>query len=179
MFPGNQVLGMRAWLPLGCAVVLALLLTRSFKPLVEMSKSIWIEPSRLAFAVYALLPFLYVVMYDEVKGNYQVPFLVISMVILSLGTVYYMRAKYHWQRLLALYGCAISTALFNSIAIMLYWDGRIEPWMTTPINWQDQVKGSLMLLVFVSIFILGPVLTIEFVRIWRNQKPINPPKAGA
>jgi hypothetical protein len=144
-----------------------------------MSKSIWIEPSRLAFAVYALLPFLYVVMYDEVKGNYQVPFLIISMVILSLGTVVYMRAKYHWQRLLALYGGAISTALFNSIAIMLYWDGRIEPWMATPINWQDQVKGSLMLLVFVSIFILGPVLTIEFVRSWRNQKPINPPKAGA
>ena len=179
LVPENQVWGLRAWLPLGCAIFLALLLTRSFKPFIEMSKSIWIDPSRLAFAVYSLLPFLYVVMYDEVKDNYQLPFLIISLVILSLGTILYMRAKNNWQRLSSLYGSAIITALLNSIALMFYWDGRLEPWMSSPLSWQDQVSGSLMLLVFVSLFILGPALSIEFIRIWKNYKPINPTMAGS
>ncbi len=85
-----------------------------------MPKAVWIDPSRLVFAVYRLLPFLYVVMCDEVQSNYEVPFLIISLATLSIGAVFYMRAKNHWQRLLSLYAGTISSPVLHSIAVMLY-----------------------------------------------------------
>ena len=56
-----------------------------------------------------------------------------------------MRSKQPWQRLFALYGTEIIAGLMNIIAVMLYWDGRIiEPWMISPIRWQDELEGAIM-----------------------------------
>jgi hypothetical protein len=161
----KQIWGWRAWVPLGSSIVIALLLTRSFKPFKKMAQTIWVDPSRLAFAVFGLMPMLSILTYDEVKENYQVPYLIISLLLYSIGTLIYMRTDQPWQRLLAIHSTAIIGGLFNRIALMIYW--------------QDSVANTVLFIIYLTLFILGPVLIIELIRKLINAKPVNPPQLDA
>ncbi len=171
---GTQVWGWRAWVPLGGSIVLALLLTRSFTPFKHMAQRLWVDPSHLAFAVFGLLPIFSIILYDEVDANYPVPFLIISLILYAISSIFYMRAQRPWLRLFLIYSSAMMGALLNSIALMIYWNGRLEPWMKAPMRWQDQIEGTIMLMIYLTIIILGPVLLIEIIRKIINAKPVNP-----
>jgi hypothetical protein len=100
---GREVWGWRALLPVGIITVLAILLSRSRQPFKTLWKTIWYDPSRLSFAFYALLPFLNLIIFDEVNSSFELPFQIFTTAILTIGAVYYLRQTEPWKRLFMLY----------------------------------------------------------------------------
>ena len=129
-----------------------------------MAKTIWVDPSRLAFALCGCLPLISIAIYDEVQGNYSAPLLIISMNLFSFGTIIYMRSKHPWQRGFVLYSTAIISELLNSFAVIICWDSRIiEPWMNSPLRWQNELKDAIMFMIYQTLFFLGSVLIIDLI----------------
>ena len=174
--PGRELWGWRALVPIGLTTILAILLTFSRHPFKTLWQGIWHDPSRISFAVYGLLPFLNIIIFDEVKSSFELPFQIFTTAAFTVGAVLYLRQPEHWKRLLILYVSNLVVWLVNTIALTVYWTGRQDYWMNAPSTWTDHVPGMLIFLAFVSVFLLAPPLTIDLVRNMtkKNPLPSNP-----
>ena len=136
----NELLGWRAWIPLLVLSVIALLLTRSVRPLLQLVTGIWHDWTRLSFGLYGIMPMVVYVGFDEVSAPYTAPCLAASAVILTVGALAYMRSTRTPQRALALLmGMTLALGV-GTAANAIYWDGRLEPWMRgEPDRWYEIV----------------------------------------
>lgn len=98
----NQLLGWRAWIPFLLMGVIALLLTRSVRPLRQLLTGVWHDWTRLPFGLYGVMPMLVWINFDEVSATYAVPYEVASTLVLAAGALAYVRSARTSQGALAL-----------------------------------------------------------------------------
>ncbi len=158
----NQIWGWQSWVPLGLATLLAIVFSFSSHPYHSFWQGLWQEPTRLAYSFYCGLPYFSIALFDETKGNFSLPFIIASFIVLMAGAWFYLKAANPIHRLLILLGVSLGMTLVNLTAIAIYWNGRLEPWMTTPNRWQDDVAGGLMGLAMLAILLVVPVAIFEF-----------------
>jgi hypothetical protein len=91
-----------AWLPLFAAIILGLLLTRSLQPLARLLQGAWNDWTRLSFALYAFVPILTVIFFDDDWGVFQLYGLLFDTVLLAAGAVAFLRSRTSWSRVLSL-----------------------------------------------------------------------------
>lgn len=91
------------WLPSYAAILLGLLLVRSFEPLVRLFKGVWNDWTRLSFALYTFyFPMFTVVDFDGDWGISHLYILVFDTLLLAAGAVFFLRSRTSWGRVLSM-----------------------------------------------------------------------------
>lgn len=171
---GREIWGWRAWLPVGIASVITILLSLHKKPLHQFLHVVWHDPSRISFAFYGLSHFLYFIFFDEVNSTYELPFMLFNGITLALFAVLYLRQSDPLKRLGLLYGGSMLVWIVNTIGLAVYWDGRKEFWMKFPATWMDHIPGMIFFFAVFSFCYLVPVWVINFIRTMKREKKLNP-----
>jgi len=168
---GRQLWGLSAWIPFYLALVIGLIVTRSFKPLFALISNIKEDWTLASFSLFSCLPWFIWVCFDEIERAFSFPFMVvISLIFLITGWLYMRGARQVQRALILLLSTALTWAL-ATIANAIYWDGRVEDWIPTPDHWY--------MTVFRMTLILGPILVIIFspaligVLRYKSATPLN------
>ncbi len=104
---GRGQWGWRGWLPLLALTAVMLLFTRSLQPLAQLFQGIQRDWTRLSFAIYAVLTWLFLdIAYDGKTWYDQTLYLSLNLFLLTLifsgGAFFYLRGRRQWSRVLAL-----------------------------------------------------------------------------
>ena len=149
--------------------VIALLLTRSVRPLLQLVTRVWQDWTRLSFGLYGIMPLVVFISFDEVNKGYQLPFMLVLTLVLAGGALAYMRSARTWQRALALLiGLTLSWAV-TTVGTAIYWDGRLEPW-GEPDRWyeivgRNAIAGTVLVALMFTPALLGLLRrSIKFIR---------------
>lgn len=111
---GNEAWGWRAWAPLLITVGIALLLTRSIRPLRELVLGIWQDWTLLSLAMYSLAGFM-MLLYDEVRAPYTIAFMTVSTLVICTTVWIFMRSVNRAHRLIILLGGFFAGLLIDRI----------------------------------------------------------------
>jgi hypothetical protein len=169
-FGSNELWGWRAWIPLGIWLGLSLALSRSLRPLKALAGSIAEDWTLPCFALYSLLPYALFITFDEVQG--EEPFVVLMGLGLGLGAAGYLRQAGRGARMLWLVGSVGLVWAASAVYLGLYWNGRLEKWMTQPANGWSQARSVLLQGVLFMVLISIPALVSRLLRLlssgWRR-----------
>jgi len=149
-FGRNDLWGWRAWIPVSAMAVIALLITRSLRPLFKLFTNIWADWTRLTYGMFGFMPLLIGIGFDEVDRLYSLPFMV-ALTFLMVGTALaYLRSTRQWQRVSALLIGIILVAAIVAVAPTVYW--LENGW----VNVQGTViGGTIVVLVMFSPALIG------------------------
>jgi hypothetical protein len=119
---GREVWGWRAWVPLALVYLLAVCLNRSpWGNLQRMFKGIWEDWTVLVFGLYGLLPFIAILVMDEVDHAYTLPLALLTMVALVAGAWLYMRLPRRGVGALCLAGMTFVAMWVAASGSEFYW----------------------------------------------------------
>ena len=156
---GRELWGWRAWIPLGVAFVIALMVSRSFKPFVKLFSNLWKDWSILSYLMAGFLPLLVIGAFDEIDRLYSLYFMVPFAILLVGMVLLYLRSKSARQRVLVL-TIGVLAILFPSVlgsnsywlnhngmylsgaSRMLMLAGKIALIMLLP-AWLELLRGSI------------------------------------
>jgi hypothetical protein len=111
---GNEAWGWRVWVPLFITIGIAILLTRSIRPLRELVLGIWQDWTLLSLALYSLIGFV-MLLYDEVHSLYLFVFMTASTLFISASVWFFMRSANRFHRVTILLGSFFAGLLFDRI----------------------------------------------------------------
>ena len=144
----NELPGWGAWIPLLVTSAMALLLTRSVRPLRQLVMGIWHDWTRLSFGLYGIMPMAVWIVFDEVSWN-PAPYLFVSTVALGAGALAYVRSAKTSQRALALL-----TGMTLSWAVATVG----QPWVTVPGLWYAYGQGVVIAWGVLTAVMFAPAL---------------------
>jgi hypothetical protein len=121
------------WLPLFLAVLVAVLVHPSIKP-IQQSWWNWRKDwSLISFALLSMVEFFVWANYDEMPGP-RLFWMISSAVILILGALGYLRLRTFFGRILALFGSIALSILLTAFVNAFYWDGVVVSYRAVPID---------------------------------------------
>ena len=101
-FGRQDLWGWRAWLPALGMLGLALLVTRSLRPLERFVARFWRDATLWPWMWFGFLPFLAGIAFDEMDRGFSLPFMAL-ITLVAVGTaMLYLRSPHAWLRGLAL-----------------------------------------------------------------------------
>lgn len=157
-FGRKDLWGWRAWIPFLVMTAIALLLTRSLRPLLKLFSNAWEDWTLFTFGMFGFMPLLIAIGFDEVDRLYSLPFMIVLTCVM-MGTAWaYLRSERQRQRILTLLVGILLTMTVVVVAPMAYWlpsSGVNVPWAI--------IMGALVVAVMFS-----PVL---ITRLRRNITP--------
>jgi hypothetical protein len=171
----NEAWGWRIWFPLIFTIGLALLWTRSIRPLRQLVRGIWEDWTLLSLAVYALVGFM-MVLYDESHSPYLIAFMIVSTSAISASVWIFMRSMKTHTRVIALLSGFVTGILLDRISestwdVAAYYGFSPRPSMP----WYDPVLDVIVITAFWGVILLLPAL-LGFVRhAVRTEGPGQPP----
>ncbi|MBM4430845.1 MAG: hypothetical protein FJ026_10955 [Chloroflexi bacterium] len=124
---GRELWGWRAWVPFAVAVGVALLVTRSLRPLGTFFTQIWHDWTLATFGMCGFLSLLVGIGFDEVDRLYSLYFMVLLAAVMVAMAWMYMRASQQRQRVWALLAGIVTTLGVTAVAPTLYW--QREGWV--------------------------------------------------
>ena len=160
-FSGFELGGL-IWLPLLGVVAVALLVRRSFQPLRNLLTGLWQDWTMLAFAIYILYSFVYM-LYDENHNPYLLILLTASTLAVSLGAWGYFRAHSPLRRVLSLIG-GLLLATIISIIDNATWD--FSAYYGLPESTDNASLVGIIFFVVLALIMTG----IGFLAYWRYQR---------
>ena len=114
LFDG-EVWGWRAWLLPAGAALIALLVTRSSRPLVRFFTHIRDDWSLLTFGLFSGMPLLIEIQFDEMDRGFSLTWMVFLAVVMVGSVLIYLRSQRAAPRILSLFigiGITAAAALF-------------------------------------------------------------------
>ena len=120
-FESNEPWGWRAWIPFLSATLVALLVTRSLRPLGRFFTNIWQDWTLLVFAMYGFMPVLIFISFDEMDRLYSLYFMVLLTLSMCATALVYMRSRSLSRRALTLAIGTLLTVGITSVATTAYW----------------------------------------------------------
>ena len=127
---GGDLWGWRAWIPLSIVTLIALLVTRSLRPLLRLVTNIWQDWTLLTFGMFGILPLLVAISFDEVDRLYSLYFMAILAVLMTGTALLYLRSRGQRSRILALLFGIVPTIAITVVAPTLYW--QRHGWVSAP-----------------------------------------------
>ena len=147
-FGSDDLWGWRAWIPFLVMAAIALIVTRSVRPVVKFFTNAWEDWTLLTFGMFGFMPLLIALDFDEVDRLYSLPFMV-GLTLVMIGTALaYLRSTRQSQRALVLLVSIILITAVTTTGVITYW---LEH------GWVD-VGGSIAAGVIVVVVMLSPVL---------------------
>lgn len=169
-FTRQEHWGWRAWLGLAAVAVLALLLTRSLRPLARLFTTAWRDWSRLSLALYGTLPLVLWILFGEVHAPYPAPFLAVNALCLAAGAVGQMRSKSAVGAMLSLLAGLTVSWLVTTVALAVYWHGKtLVPGLPAG-HWSDSLLPmAIAWLVVAAVLLLPAFLDLLRARMQRRR----------
>jgi hypothetical protein len=159
------------WIPVIVSLMIALLVTRSLDPLMQLTRGIWNDWTRLSFALYGYLTILLLEAYDGIHYSFDSLIELLTFAILAFGAVAYVRSSKITQRAQSLLvGFGIAWILIVSVN-SVYWNGRQEVWMREPAHWQTTLLQLLVPGMILLGLLFSPIILSGLRRFSRSTKP--------
>ena len=119
---GRQGWSIRACFPLVIAILTAVLITRSKEPFLKLFTNAWADWTCITFGMFALMPLLVWISFDEVDHAYSLPYMVFTAIVIVVTAWFYMRSVNQAQRIWVLFfGILVVTAV-AVVGPTLYWN---------------------------------------------------------
>jgi hypothetical protein len=129
-FGPRDLWGWRAWIPFLIATGIALLVTRSFSPLLKLIKDENQDWTRYTFGMFGFVPLMVLISFDEMDRLYSLYFMLLLAVVMPVTALVYLRSRTTRGRAFALFaGIFFSAAVFTAAPI-LYW--LQNGWVSVP-----------------------------------------------
>jgi hypothetical protein len=157
-------------IPLGVAVVIALVHSRSFRPLLRLVAGVWEDWTQLSFVLYSLATFMLWASFDEVRNEHELPFAIVMNLILIAGALVYIRVPGRWRRALALADGLGLAWIVMIIGTATYWHGRTVGLGTEPINAFAGGGMTVALMAMAEGLLLAPALLSLLRRLVRSGR---------
>jgi hypothetical protein len=128
----NQGWGWRAWLPFLFALLVGLLITRSFRPIGQFFANIHHDWTLATFAMYGCMPLVISIFFDGVDRLYTIIFLLLLIALMVATALLYMRAASQTIRIRILTAGVLATLAVTLAASTAYWlpqGGVSVPWV--------------------------------------------------
>jgi hypothetical protein len=153
-------------IPLGLVAAVVVAVTRSWEPLVRLFTHIWEDWTRLSFALYALVPWVVWLAFDEIEDRYVLPFMIALTLILTGGALAYLRSTRALQRVTALLTATVLARVVATTGTKVYWNTHPQPWMTgSPVPWHGIARASASAVLLLLAFLFAPAL-LGLLRRW-------------
>jgi len=120
-FGRNDLWGWRAWIPFVVMAVMALLFTRSLRPIVKLFTSVWQDWTLLTLGMFGFMPLFVAVGFDEVDRLYSLFFMVALTIVMAGTALAYLRSARLRQRVLALFAGTVLVVGIVTVAPTVYW----------------------------------------------------------
>jgi hypothetical protein len=123
---GRELWGWRAWIPFLIIAVIALTVTRSFRPATCFFTNIRDDWTLLTFGMFGFMPLVIAIMFDEMDRLFSLYFMVVLPIIMAGTAFAYLSSENHRMRVVALLiGISLSLVI-ASIAPNIYWNGVMD-----------------------------------------------------
>jgi hypothetical protein len=143
------------WQPLFLALLVAVLVHPSIKP-IQQSWWNWRKDwSLISFALLSMVEFFVWASYDEMPGP-RLFWMISSAVILILGALGYLRLRTVSGRILALFGSTALSILLATFVGAFYWDGVVVSYRAGPVDGTQTLWGGLLFTAIVLAVLLLP-----------------------
>jgi hypothetical protein len=160
------------WTPVIVTFLIALLVTRSFDPLLQLARGIWNDWTRLSFALYGSLIILLLDAYDGFHLSFDSLLELLTFAILAFGALAYLRSSKIAQRAQSLLvGFGIAWILIVSVN-KIYWNGRQEVWLREPAHWQTTLLQLLVPGMILLGLLFSPIILSGLRCFSRSTKPV-------
>jgi len=146
----REIWGWRAWIPFALIATLALVVTRSSRPIARFFTNILNDWTLLTFGMFGFMPLLVFISFDEVDRLYTLYFMVVLSLLMTGVALLYMRADNPRNRVIALLTGIVLTIAISVIAPSIYW--QRSGW-TFPL--QGAILGGIVLLFMFSPAVIG------------------------
>jgi hypothetical protein len=167
---GRELWGWRAWAPLAMAFVIALIISRSFKPFLRFFINLWQDWTIPSYLMAGALPLLVMITFDEIDHLYTLYFVIPFAALLVGMVVIYLRSQRTWQRVLAL-TVGVLIIIFSAAF------GSNSYWLSHNGMYLSGARYYLVLGAKISLIMLAPAW-LELLRRWigriRFTDPIEP-----
>jgi len=146
---GRELWGWRSWIPLLIATVVALIISRSFRPVKRFFTNGWDDWTLFTFCMFGCMPMLVFLGFDEIDNLYTIYFTIGLNAVMILSAYVYMRGTRMWQRALALGVGIVIPVVVASLGSTLYW--LENGWVSIP----GMIKASfsVVIVMFAPAFI--------------------------
>jgi hypothetical protein len=118
---GREGWGWRAWVPLGLALLAALMISRSFNPIARFFSNLWNDWTIPSFLMAGFLPLIILIAFDEMDRLYSLYFMAGFAVLLVGTAAFYLLARSTLQRVLALTVGILAILAATSLGTASYW----------------------------------------------------------
>ncbi len=151
--------GNRAWAPFFIMVLIALLWTRSLKPLQRLVSSIWNDWTLLSFILYGMMAWVAIgAAYDENHHPQLVFFIIGSTVAVTIGVVAYLQSLKKWQKIGSLVVGLLFSFVIQAVVNHIYWSEHLEPWMEKPYTWGNTIQQQIIIFSLYAAVLCTPTL---------------------
>jgi hypothetical protein len=158
-------------IPLGLpllAVLIPLVVRRSWRPLGNFFIGMWRNFPRATFAFYCAMPFLCWLALDEMDLLVTLLPQIMFTIIFTLGVLVYMRTEGEWRQMLVLLGGMSLSWFVITAAVSSFWHLRQEPWMSEPSGpWYESMFPMLAAWLILLALTASPAL----MRVFRRNRP--------
>jgi hypothetical protein len=157
---GREPWGARACIPGVLMVLLAVLVTRSFRSIGRFFMHGFQDWTCFTFGLFGLMPLVNFISFDEIRDSYELPFQAALMAITSLTAIAYLRSRTQRGRVLSLFTGTLITVSIDVIGPALYWQdiGSVD------------AGGMIVQALIFTLFILSPAM-LELVRHFAKPAP--------
>ena len=166
---GDEAWGWHVWVPLLITVGLAILLTRSLRPLREPILGIWQDWTLLSLAMYSFVGFM-LLLYDEVHAPYTLAFMTASTLAICASVWIFMRGAHRAQRLMSLLAGFVAGLLLDRLCAAT-WDFNAYNGLPAqpPMPWYGTLLEMILMAVIWSPIVWLPVLVGLFKSTFRKE----------
>ena len=144
---GRELWGWRSWIPLGIAALVALIISRSFRPIMKFFTNGWQDWTLFTFGMFGWMPLLVWVGFDEIDNLFTMYFTVGLNMVTILSSYAYMRSTKMWQRVVALSAGIVIPVVVASLGSTLYW--LEHGWVSIP--------GVIKMGIYIVLVMFAPV----------------------
>jgi len=142
---GRQLWGWRAFTPWMAALLVALAISRSFKPFLKLFTNLWADWSILSYLMAGFLPLVILIEFDEIDRLYSLYFMVPFAVLLVGMAAFYILGRRTWQRVLALTVGVLVIVAATAAGPTSYWLGHGGT--SVPNAWRLAGRAVIMVLI--------------------------------
>jgi hypothetical protein len=140
----NELGGWQAVILFVLIPIVALAITRSWRPIAALFTNIWNDWTLLTFGMFGLMPMVVLIGFDEVNRLFSLYFMVLLTLVMTVTALLYIRVKQHGQRLIALLSGSIVIIVTSIVAPGIYWYAQGYEF-----SWQGFEAGLVLVLYLV------------------------------
>ncbi|MBU4224813.1 MAG: hypothetical protein KKC71_03210 [Chloroflexi bacterium] len=149
--------GWRIWLPLAATAIIALLWTRSLRPLKELFIGVWQDWTRLSLAMYTFLAWVGLI-FDENHHPYLLLFMLASILSASAGAWFFLRSDRVLGRVFSLLAGFVSLMVIGGICDATWDYGAYYGLPDVPVPWYLGILRWVVSISIMAIILFWPAI---------------------